>query len=84
MNGRRFLKIQRKSRILLNRDETNRHTISFECTSTQYKTTEAGGYAEDALRMGFVSLGDGNSYTFTDKEKLSIKRRIAYSNKKRK
>jgi len=76
--------IQRKSKILLDRDETNRHRITFECTSAQYKTTEAGGYAEHALKLGFVSLGDGNSYKFTDKEKRSIKRRIAYSNKKRK
>jgi len=62
----------RKTDIELTKDDTGKHRISFQCTSEMYGVTDAGGYAEDALRLGFVSLGDGCDYVLTDYDKIII------------
>ena len=41
-----------------------------------YGVTDAGGYAEDALSLGFVSLGDGCDYTLTLADKSYIRKKL--------
>ena len=72
--------IERISKIVLTKDDTGRHRISFECTSSLYKVTEAGGYAEDSLIYGCVRLGDGCDYILTPAEKEEIKKGIKKGN----
>jgi len=66
--------IERVSEITLSKDNTGKHRISFKCTSELYGVTDAGGYAEDALRLGFVPLGDGCDYKLTDEEGIEIEK----------
>ena len=66
--------ITRKTKIELTRDDTDRHRISFQCSSELYGVTDAGGYAEDALSRGFVPLGDGCDYHLTNGDKRQIKK----------
>jgi len=66
--------IERKSKIVLSKDDTGKHRISFQCTSSMYETTDAGGYAEDALSLGFVALGDGCDYILKDGDRKQIKK----------
>ena len=40
----------------------NDGTVSFQCTSELYTITDAGGKAENVLKTGYVSLGDGCDY----------------------
>lgn len=68
------MRVNRKTKIELTKDETGKHRISFQCSSSLYKITDAGGYAEDALQSGFVSLGDGCDYILQDWEKQHIKK----------
>jgi hypothetical protein len=53
--------------------------ISFECTSEMYGITDAGGKAADALKNGFVSLGDGCDYVLNEEDKAEIKKQIKQS-----
>lgn len=46
--------------------------LSFRCTSDLYGYTDAGGKALDALKRGFVSLGDGCDYRLSPEEKTVI------------
>ena len=68
--------IKRKSKIELHKDETGKHRITFKCTSEMYNVTDAGGYAEDALKLGFVPLGDGCDYELTPYDRKFIETRI--------
>jgi hypothetical protein len=68
--------VERKTKIELTKDETGRHLIDFECTSSLYGVTDAGGYAEDALKYGCVRLGDGCDYILTPDEKTFIRRKL--------
>lgn len=51
--------------------------LSFQCTSSLYGVTDAGGTAVSALKMGFVPLGDGCDYVLTINDKRQIRRLIA-------
>ncbi len=66
--------IEKKSKIVLTPDDTGKHRISFTCTSSLYGVTDAGGYAEDALQSGFVSLGDGCDYRLTEEDIHRVKK----------
>ena len=44
-----------------------------------YGTTDAGGKAADALKNGFVSLGDGCDYVLNEEDKAEIKKQIKQS-----
>ena len=68
--------IKRKTKIVLTKDETGKHRISFQCDSSMYGVTDAGGYAEDALQQGFVPLGDGCDYTLTLNDKSLIRKKL--------
>lgn len=50
--------------------------VSFECTSESYGKTEAAGKAVDVLKNGFISLGDGNDYRLTKKDKDIIRAKL--------
>ena len=63
--------IKRISPIIIHRDGT----LSFQCTSELYGITDAGGRIDNALKMGFVPLGDGCDYELTDKEKIWLQKK---------
>ena len=72
----KFNGVIRNSGITLSKDNTNHHRISFKCTSELYGETDAGGYAEDAMKQGFVPLGYGCDYILQKEDRLQIQRML--------
>ena len=68
-------------KIQLTPDQSGKHRISFKTDSSLYGVTDAGGYAEDALRLGFVPLGDGCDYILKPEDKKEIKRLLKRNKK---
>jgi len=66
------MRVNRKTKIELTKDESGKHRISFQCSL--YGITNAGGYTEDALQSGFAPLGDGCDYILQDEDKQQIKK----------
>jgi hypothetical protein len=51
-------------------------TVSFQCSSSLYGVTDAGGKAVDVLKTGWVSLGDGCDYKLKEVDKKNIQKQL--------